>query len=221
MTRRAVLGVALAFVVAASASAPAMASCIGPSVSLERLPVWRGDVVVVRGDGWGDGSCYDTGAPPAGAGALGKPAREIELAFEQGERRIVVARGAADASYRFTARIVVPPELDAGPAVLAASTATSSGTTVVWFAVTVESERAVPSANVVVATFGPAALAAPASSSSPPSVPTRDRTKAGGARGLVSALVVALVGALALLVFVRYRRRTSASERADGLGPAD
>lgn len=156
ITGRAVRRVALAFVVAVSASAPAAASCIGPSVTLERPPVWRGD-------GWADGSCYDTGAPPAGEGALGKPAREVRVAFEQGERRIVVARGGADASYRFTVRIVVPPELDPGPAALAASTATSNGTTVVWFAVTVESERAVPSVEVVVATSSPQAAASPIS----------------------------------------------------------
>jgi hypothetical protein len=213
-TRRALFGVACAFVVV-SAPAPAAASCIGPSVSLERPPVWRGDVVAVRGEGWGDGSCYDTGAPPAGQGALGKPAREIELAFEQGERRIVVARGGADASYRFTARIVVPPELEAGPAVLAASTATSNGTTVVWFAVMVESERAVPAADVVVATFGPAAATASSIAR------TTDRTKAGGVGWFLGALLAALVSGVALLLFVSHQRRTSASERPDGLGPAD
>ena len=224
---RVVLGAALAFAIAGSNAEPAVASCIGPTVALDRPPVWRGAVVTVRGEGWGDGSCYDTDAPPLRESALGKPASEIEVAFEQGGRRVVVAHGSADATYRFTARIVVPSELDAGPAVLAASTAASNGTAVVWFAVTIESERAVPSAEVVVTTFGAAAAAtsttvmSASASASASTAAIAARSNAGGAGWLVGALVAALVGVLALLAFVSHQRRTSVSERPDGLGPAD
>jgi hypothetical protein len=84
--RRTVLGAALALVVAVSNPAPVGASCLGPTVALDRPPVRRGDVVTVRGKGWGDGSCYDNGRPPAGQGVLGVPALDIEVAFEQGDR---------------------------------------------------------------------------------------------------------------------------------------
>ena len=79
----------------------------------------RGQTVTIKGEGWGD-ECYDTGPPPPGQGALGTPVTGIEIVLTQGSTETVVARGDADATYRFTVDITVPDSLQPGTATLSA-----------------------------------------------------------------------------------------------------
>lgn len=101
------------------APSPASADCIGPGISIGDGDVRRGEFLRIVGEGWGD-NCYDTGAPPDGQGTLGKPLRDIEIAFVQNGKETVVARGSADGEYRFEALVAVPSTLRPGPARLVA-----------------------------------------------------------------------------------------------------
>ncbi len=97
----------------------ALASCVGPELSYGGGQVRPGDAVHVVGQHWGD-DCFDTGRPPAGQGALGLPRTGIVVLFEQGGTQTVVARGDADAEYRFQVDIVIPETAALGAARLMA-----------------------------------------------------------------------------------------------------
>jgi hypothetical protein len=81
--------------------------------------VGRGETVTVSGTAWGD-SCYDTGPPPAGEGALGVPVPEITVVLVQGAREWELWTGAANADYVFSADVTVPGDASAGVATLGA-----------------------------------------------------------------------------------------------------
>jgi hypothetical protein len=100
--------------VVALAPAPARASCVGPRVELEPAEVTRGERVTISGEYWGD-ACNDVriaGQKPEPV--LGNPVKDIQIIFSQGERHIVVARGAADKRYRFEVPVRVPASLAPG-----------------------------------------------------------------------------------------------------------
>lgn len=94
---------------------PAAADCSGPTVDWAPHEVARGGTVTVTGSAFGD-NCYDTGPPPPGQGFLGVPRQDLQIVVVQGEVEVVVAEGDADAEYAFEVDIVVPPELQPGPA---------------------------------------------------------------------------------------------------------
>jgi hypothetical protein len=97
---------------------PAAADCSGPTIQAIH-PAVRGDVITVKGYGFGD-NCYDTGPPPAGQGALGIPVGDLELLVSQGDKEVQVASGRADDDYEFSVDVVVPSDLAPGSAWLVA-----------------------------------------------------------------------------------------------------
>ena len=98
----------------AISAAPAGAQCRGQLVRYEPAEIARGERVLIAGEGWGD-DCYDDDrALPPGQGVLGAPIRKISITLVQGDRRIVVAKGAANSSYRFAVWVPVPTSLDPG-----------------------------------------------------------------------------------------------------------
>jgi hypothetical protein len=106
------LVVALGVLVWAAGSAPAGASCVGPSLTVSPEPVAPGAVLQIRGQAFGT-DCNDTGGPGP---ALGEPAADIELAVVQGDTVIHVARVDAQPDYAFKVRVTAPPSLQPGPA---------------------------------------------------------------------------------------------------------
>jgi hypothetical protein len=96
------------------ASAPAGAQCYGPRVRYDPAEAARGDKVLISGTFWGD-DCYDDDrALLPGQGSLGAPIRKITIRLVQGDRRIVVAQGAANRYYQFGVWIRVPTSLEPG-----------------------------------------------------------------------------------------------------------
>lgn len=70
----------------------AIAFCTGPQVGETPAEVARGETLTVAGTGFGS-DCYDTGPPPPGEGFLGIPLDiDIDITFEQGDTRVLVAR---------------------------------------------------------------------------------------------------------------------------------
>ena len=98
---------------------PAGADCSGPAIRYEAGSVVRGSTVPVEGRWWGD-ACWDDGRPPPGQGLLGRPITSIEIVVVQEPVEIIVARGTADEDYAFAVDVVVPAELEPGPARLIA-----------------------------------------------------------------------------------------------------
>jgi hypothetical protein len=101
--------------VVAVSAAPAGAQCLGPMVRYDPAEAARGEKVLISGAYWGD-DCYDDDRAPPGEGVLGAPIRKITISLKQGDRRIVVAKGAADRSYRFAVWVRVPTTLEPGGA---------------------------------------------------------------------------------------------------------
>ena len=154
------VGLAMFVVTASSvAVAPAAgADCMGPAITPLTSPVGRGLTITVQGEGWGD-SCYDTGPPPAGQGALGQPLTGIEVVITQGPTEVVVARGDADAKYTFTVDITVPDSLQPGPATVSARSPQSSAVPQPQ-PITISDQPAI-TAEQTVAAFGPNATSDP------------------------------------------------------------
>jgi len=98
---------------------PAAADCAGPTVTFAPHDVDRGGEVTVTGEYMGD-SCYDTGPPPEGQGALGRPLTGVEIVAVQGDMEWVIATVDADEEYRFTAQVTVPWDASPGEAQLLA-----------------------------------------------------------------------------------------------------
>ncbi len=98
-----------------AATPPARADCAGPMVEVSEKDLDRANDVTIIGRFWGD-NCYDTGAPPAGEGTLGKPIDPIEIVFVQNGTDFPVALGAADEDYEFSVTLPVPWDLEPGPA---------------------------------------------------------------------------------------------------------
>lgn len=92
---------------------PAVASCLGPTVTAGALEVVRGGTLEVVGQAFGD-NCYDTGAPPAGEGVLGHPQEDIQILLVQGATEVLVAKGDADDAFAFAVEVVVPPAFEPG-----------------------------------------------------------------------------------------------------------
>jgi hypothetical protein len=93
---------------------PASASCVGPRVSYDPAEVARGEMVTITGAFWGD-ACND-GGPLGRKDVLGVPIQKITISLLQGDRRIVVARGAADDNYEFVVKVRIPSSLQPGGA---------------------------------------------------------------------------------------------------------
>jgi hypothetical protein len=111
------VGAAISTAAVANAADPATADCSGPTVRSAPLEVAAGDEVTITGEAMGD-NCYDTGPPPAGQGALGKPLRDLEVVVQQGDAEHVLARGGADEDYAFEVTVTVPADLEPGEAVV-------------------------------------------------------------------------------------------------------
>ena len=111
----------------------ASADCQGPTIAYSGGEVAHGDVITVTGTGFGD-NCYDTGPPPPGEGALGRPLGGVEVYIEQGGDRHLVAVGGSEADYSWEVDITVPEVLDLGEARI---TARAEG----GFSAFIESER--------------------------------------------------------------------------------
>jgi hypothetical protein len=91
---------------------PAAADCGGPFLTVTPERATPGEVVTVRGEGFGT-DCNDTGRamPP-----LGAPAANIEIFLAQDARVTRVAHFDADPRYRFEVRVRLPDDLRPGPA---------------------------------------------------------------------------------------------------------
>ena len=112
-----ILGLAVASVVLGAG--PAGADCVGPEVTYDVAPVAPGQVVRVTGEYWGT-DCYDTGNRPRDEGVLGPPQTDIEVVVLQDGVGPVVARGDADADYRFVVDVPITGPLHAGAVIIAA-----------------------------------------------------------------------------------------------------
>lgn len=134
------------------AGSPAGAQCAGPDILVSSDRVGRGATFTVTGEAFGT-ACYDTGPPPAGQGALGEPAADLELVVEQADRSVVVALGSAGSDYGFTVDVVLPVALVPGPAELVARSS-DPRTGVVRRSLTVLDEPAAAGATSTVALFG-------------------------------------------------------------------
>ncbi|MGE0794459.1 MAG: hypothetical protein AB7H43_01105 [Acidimicrobiia bacterium] len=141
------MGLALAW-----AGSPAGAQCAGPDIFVSSDRVGRGATFTVTGEAFGT-ACYDTGPPPAGQGALGEPAADLELVVEQADRSVVVALGSAGSDYGFTVDVVLPVALVPGPAELVARSS-DPRTGVVRRSLTVLDQPAAAGATSTVALFG-------------------------------------------------------------------
>jgi hypothetical protein len=96
----------------ASGSAAAGADCVGPTLTVAPTRTAPGDTVEIRGVAFGT-DCNDTGRPGP---VLGEPMHGVELYAAQGDDVVLVARVDANADYRFSVRVTVPPTFTAGPA---------------------------------------------------------------------------------------------------------
>lgn len=56
--------------------------CALPTVTFDPRDTARGQTITVTGRTFGD-NCYDSGAPPAGQGVLGRPIDDIEVVLQQ------------------------------------------------------------------------------------------------------------------------------------------
>ncbi len=95
------------------------ADCVGPEITYDVRPVAAGQVVRVTGEYWGT-DCYDTGNRPRDEGVLGPPQTDIEVVVLQDGVGPVVARGDADADYRFVVDVPIPGSLHAGTVIIVA-----------------------------------------------------------------------------------------------------
>jgi hypothetical protein len=156
---RVLLAIGLGTAVFALDGPPAGADCSSPTIEYPAGPVDRGQAITVTGSAFGD-NCYDTGPPPPGQGALGRPRDGIEIVITQAGDEHVVAEGGADADYGFEVDVVVPADLQPGEARLQARVVDPTGTVSVFDRTDqplLVSDAAPPSAEVEVAIFGPAA----------------------------------------------------------------
>lgn len=115
----AVVAVALGPLV--SAQDPVRADCAGPTIEHDAGTVDRDGTVRVVGTTWGD-DCDDTGSPPPGESAIGKPVTGIEIVLVQGGVEHLVATGDADEEYGFVVDVPVPDDLAPGPIEVVART---------------------------------------------------------------------------------------------------
>ncbi len=214
----------LAVVVAVSAgpmwARPASADCAGPMLR-PVAPVVRGDALVIHGEAFGD-NCYDTGPPPDGEGALGVPVPDVELSIAQGDGEVVVARGAADADYRFQVEVMVPPRLSPGPARLIARWG-DGRTAEQAFEVLADPPTQEPPGTTPVEPFGPDPSTS-ASTTAPGGGADGDDGSAWATEG-ATVWAVAATGVLALafvaafLVVARRRARADAGQGTDVTDP--
>jgi len=185
-------------------SGSAGASCIGPTLDPVD-PVARGGTLTVSAIGFGT-NCYDTGPPPAGQGALGRPVTGIELAVVQHGNEVVVARGAANEKYEFEVDVTVPAELGPGPAQLIARwKGAGSGRVVLPIEVTADPATS-SSVPVTVASFGPDEAAAPTLGSRSPS---QDTDAEDGPNLVVRGVPLVLLAGLVVAFVLRRKRRAA------------
>lgn len=98
---------------------PASADCSGPHITVSPSRALPGATVNIQGQAFGD-SCYDTGPPPAGQGALGTPLTDVEIGFVQDGVTTVVATVDADNEYQFSVDVTVPADAEPGQAAFTA-----------------------------------------------------------------------------------------------------
>lgn len=111
---RSVVVVVLASLAAVLHVQAAQASCLGPTLTYPSGEVRPGTTISVRGEWFGD-DCYDTGPPPDGQGALGRPLQDVDIVLDHaGGETVVVGTVSADDDYGFTLDIRVPTDLPGG-----------------------------------------------------------------------------------------------------------
>jgi hypothetical protein len=133
---------------------PVTASCAAPTVTFKPAKVVRGGVVTITGHYFGS-DCLDTGTLPQGVGPLGDPLTGLVIVIDQGQREFVVAAGSAGDDYAFHVDIVVPIELEPGPASLAVLGA-GDARLATDLLLTISSAAAIGANEATVATFGSA-----------------------------------------------------------------
>jgi hypothetical protein len=185
------------------------ADCSGPQIECTAGMVDRGQEITVTGRGFGD-SCYDTGPPPPGVGAMGQPLDDIDVVITQAGVDHLVAKGEADAEYEFEVDVVVPARLEPGEARLQVRW----GPGTAWAVDRTDQPLVVsdiPAAgDDVVATFGPQAepaggepAAAETARPSPSSASGSGWSEPG--RWIVAAMVLLAVVGIGSMVLVRRR----------------
>lgn len=150
--------------------APARADCSGPGMEVDDTTVAPGEEMVVRGFFFGD-ACYDTGPPPPGESAIGRPLQDIDLHIFQGPNSWLVATGDADADFEFEVRLTIPAGIEPGEAVLQARYATTSLITLGPVLDVIDAPTVETSYERAVASFGPTTsttTSSTATSTSPP-----------------------------------------------------
>jgi hypothetical protein len=95
----------------------ASASCVPPSVSVDKSSVAPGEVITVTGDAWMRG-CSDTGGPRA------PPRQGLAITFDQGGTHLPLTTVDADRDYRFTVDVTIPETARTGAAKITAATRT-------------------------------------------------------------------------------------------------
>lgn len=204
---RRVLGAMAVLLLVNAPPRPADASCGGPSLRHDEASVVSGQVINVVGITFGS-DCYDTGNPPPGVGPHGLPLRDIRILFVQGAREVLVAEGSADAGYMFQLDVMVPVELEPGPASLRADDPGGHASSPFGAPLTVS--RATPAAAVTsVASFGPPAAAfSPAVVRGAQTLPSPVEDGPGRARRLLAVILAVTLTTTGALVVRRHRRPT-------------
>jgi hypothetical protein len=122
-------------------------------VKVRPARIARGGVVTVTGAHFGD-DCLDTGTLPPGVGPLGNPLTGLAIVIDQGENEFVVATGSAGDDYSFRVDVVIPSELQPGPASLALLGAGDARLST-DLPLVISSAPPIRSGDAAVATFGP------------------------------------------------------------------
>jgi hypothetical protein len=189
---RMMVGVALAAVavVCAWPATFAGASCVGPSLSIDRATVAVGETVELTGSYFGTG-CNDTGGPGP---VLGRPQSFISLRFVQNDTTVPMIDIDADDDYRFVVRVMIPTNAIAGPAKLTAAPPGALRT---------------PTVDVIItaAQTPPVGIAPPTIVAGFQSGAPRPRSGSDDVAWIVAAVVVGAIGAIALVAMVAARQR--------------
>jgi hypothetical protein len=157
------------------------ASCVGPSLSIDRATVAVGETVELTGAYFGTG-CNDTGGPGP---VLGRPQSFISLRFVQGETTVPMIDVDADDDYRFVVHVMIPTNATPGPAKLTATPPGAFRTPTVHVTIT--------SAQTPAVGIAPPTIVVGFQSGVP-----RPRSDSDKVAWIVAAIAVGAVGAIAL-----------------------
>jgi LPXTG-motif cell wall-anchored protein len=110
-----------AFVAACAGAAPtASATCVAPTLQLSSLSVRPGDQLVVNGSGFFTGPCNDTIVIPTSTTIPDVPTAGIQIVFIQGSREALLTTLNANADFRFSTTVQIPPDAGRGAAAIVA-----------------------------------------------------------------------------------------------------